>query len=128
MTLQANQTQIQPSTNYLVPSSGGTHIVPLSGVLSAAAAVIDWQQFSEESFAFQPQGVYIDNSAGIAPVVLQILAGGTQGTAIWTVTCPTGKVLHTPFPAPNGRVHKITGNGQVSIVYADFPVLPYGPV
>lgn len=123
---QESNAQVQETTNYLVPSSGGTHCIPFTGALAAGVpATIDWRQFNTDSFAFQPQGAYIDNSGSGNSVTIEIFAGGPTGALIWTITVPAGKVMHTPFPAPNGQSHIISGNGPLTIVYADFPVLPF---
>jgi hypothetical protein len=122
MSFDLSNVAMQETTNYLVPSSGGTHAVPVEGVLSAAAVELDWRNFNVEGFAFQPQGAYIDNSAGTGPLTLAVFAGSTL---IWTVVVDTGYVMHANFPAPNGQVHEITGLGQATIVFVDFPVLPF---
>jgi hypothetical protein len=126
------QQAVQETTNYLVPSSGATHCIPLSGTLIAGQpAILDWRQFATDSFAFQPQGAYIDNSQSANPVTIQVFAGGSPsggGALIWSITVGAGKVRHTPFPAPNGQVHSISGNGFLNIVYADFPVMPFNEV
>lgn len=128
MTFSLNQASGQPTTNYLVPSSGNTNCVPLSGNLNAGPPAVpvnlDWTQFNVESMPFQPQGVWIDNSAGTAELVLQIFTK-QGGALVWTEKVKAGDVRAFPFPAPNGQFHVITGGGNVSLVFVDFPVLPY---
>jgi hypothetical protein len=114
--------QVQSTTNYLVPSSGGTHCVPVSGVFNANPAVLDWRQFAESSFAFQPQGVFIDNTQNANPLTVTILPLG------WNINCPAGVQLMTPFPAPAQQTAQVTssgGGGQASLMFVDFPVLPF---
>jgi hypothetical protein len=108
----------QGTTNYLVPSSGGTHAVPFEGVFSATPYVIDWRQFNIDQFPFQPQGVFIDNTAGAGDLTLTIQPIG------WNVVCPAGAQKTANFPAPNNLSCQITGDGQATIVFVDFPVLP----
>jgi hypothetical protein len=122
MSFDLSNAATQETTNYLVPSSGGTHAIPIAGVLSAAPVVLDWRNFNSDSFPFQPQGAYIDNSAGTGPLTLEIFAGESL---VWTVVVDTGYVMHANFPAPNGQVHSVTGLGQATIVFVDFPVLPF---
>jgi hypothetical protein len=120
-------TQLQPSaqyttTNYLVPSNGQTHCVSFTGNFSSIPALIDWRQFAIDNQKFQPQGVFIDNSAGTTPLVITILPIG------YKVVCGAGMTSQQQFPAPNGQTCTITGDpANVATVYfVDFPVLPSG--
>lgn len=113
---------VQETTNYLVPSSGGTHAVPVSGIFSATAYLIDWRQFAIDQFAFQPQGVFVDNSQGNDDLTITIEPIG------WRVVVPKGAQSSANFPAPNGQTASIVGDGQASVIFVDFPVLPAGTV
>lgn len=115
-------TPVQPTTNYLVPSSGGTHCVPVSAVFNSSPAVLDWRQFSESSFPFMPQGVFIDNTQNANPLTITILPIN------WSIVCPAGVQLMTPFPAPVAQTASISssgGGGQATCMFVDFPVLPF---
>src|SRR5580658_4144487 len=115
-------TQVQSTTNYLVPSSGSTHCVPVSGNWGAQPAILDWRQFSESSFPFQPQGVFIDNTQNANPLTIAIEPLG------WNINCPAGAQLMTPFPAPATQTAQVTssgGGGFATIMFVDFPVLPF---
>jgi hypothetical protein len=115
-------TQVQGTTNYLVPSSGGTHCVPVAGAWTAQPAVLDWRQFSESSFDFNPQGVFIDNSQNANPLLLTILP------IAWNINVPAGAQLMTPFPAPlqqTAQVSSSGGGGLATLFFVDFPVLPF---
>jgi hypothetical protein len=114
---------VQETTNYLVPSSGGTHAVQIDGVFSAEPAYADWNAFAQANFPFQPQGVFIDNTQGSGPVTLGICTS-VGGPSLWNVTCPAGAQLQAQFPAPNGQVTEIVGDGEVNLIFVDFPVLP----
>lgn len=118
MTISASQ--VQNVTNYLVPSSGQTHAVEFNGVFSASPALIDWRQFSIDQFPFQPQGVFVDNTQGAGPLTITILPLG------YNIKVPAGIVAQAQFPAPNGQTAQITGDGQASVIFVDFPVLPSG--
>lgn len=109
---------LNDTTNYLVPASGKTHSVAFGGIYSATPFAIDWRQFMVDNYQFQPQGVFIDNSLGIAALVITILP------IKFTVTCPAGVTGQFQFPAPDNQTCSITGNGQASVVFVDFPVLP----
>lgn len=104
--------------NYLVPASGQVHGVQYNPVLTATPFVIDWRQFSVDNFPFQPQGVFIDNSQGTGELVITI------APLNWTVRCPAGVHKQAQFPAPNGQTASITGAGQATLIFVDFPVLP----
>lgn len=106
------------TTNYMVPSSGSSHCVQISGVFSAVPFFQDWRQFQIDNFPFQPQGAFIDNTQGTEPLKITI------GPIGYTVTCPAGVISQVQFPAPNGQTCNITGAGQASIYFVDFPVLP----
>lgn len=114
--------QVQETTNYLVPSSGGTHCVPVVGAWGAQPAVLDWRQFSESSFPFMPQGVFIDNTQNANQLTITILPLN------WNVVCPPGVQMMTPFPAPLSQTAQVTssgGGGNASMMFVDFPVLPF---
>jgi hypothetical protein len=112
------------AVNYLVPSSGRTHAVPVEGVFGATAYQIDWGQFANANYPFMPQGVFIDNSQGVGELDVNIYANGLNGPIFWTIRCPAGSVKTANFPAPNGQQVAITGNGQATVIFVDFPVLP----
>src|ERR1035437_5064853 len=109
---------LNDTTNYLVPASGKTHSVTFSGVYNAIPFPIDWRQFSIDNYKFNPQGVFIDNTLGIAAVIITILPIN------YRVSCPAGVEAQFQFPAPDNQTCTITGNGQASVVFVDFPVLP----
>lgn len=117
-----SSTPVQPTTNYLVPSSGDTHCVPVTGVWGASPSVLDWRQFAESSFAFQPQGVFIDNTQNANPLTIQILPLG------WNIICPALSQMMTPFPAPLAQTAQVSssgGGGTATMMFVDFPVLPF---
>ncbi len=106
------------TTNYLVPSSGKTHFVSYGGVFSATPYPIDWRQYSLNNFPFQPQGAFIDNTQGTGPLTINIQP------IDFNVVVPAGVGAQVQFPAPEGQSMKITGTGQATVVFVDFPVLP----
>jgi hypothetical protein len=115
-------TQVQDTTNYLVPSSGGTHCVPVTALWTSNPAILDWRQFSESSFPFMPQGVFVDNSQNANPLLIQILPLG------WNINVAAGVQLMTPFPAPLAQTAQVSssgGGGTATLMFVDFPVLPF---
>ena len=115
------------TTNYLVPAGGTTHAVPFEGVFGATPLVIDWRQFNIDNFPFQPQGVFVDNSAGAGPLTISVLTS-LNGSVFWNFTVPAGAAQSGNFPAPNGQATSIVGDGQATVIFVDFPVLPAGNV
>jgi hypothetical protein len=59
-----------------------------------------------------------DNTAGTGPLTINIQPIN------YNVICPAGVSMAAQFPAPNGQTHYVTGLGQASIYWVDFPVLP----
>lgn len=108
------------TSNYMVPSNGQTHAVLYSGNFAATPFNIDWRQYTLDNALFQPQGVFINNTAGTVPLVITILPIN------YVITCPAGQVMQAQFPAPNGQGATITGdpNNVVQVIFVDFPVLP----
>ena len=106
------------TTNYLIPAAGSTHYVNYSGVYSAIPINIDWRNFRIDNFPFQPQGVFVDNTAGAGPLTINILPIN------YNVVVPAGTTAQAQFPAPNGQTMNITGDGQATVIFVDFPVLP----
>lgn len=120
--MDLSNTPVQDTTNYLVPSSGGTHCVPVTAIWTANPAVLDWRQFSESSFPFMPQGVFVDNSQNANPLLIQILPLG------WNINIAAGVQLMTPFPAPLAQTAQVSssgGGGTATLMFVDFPVLPF---
>jgi hypothetical protein len=112
--------QAQNTTNYLVPSSGSTHAVPISQAWPVQPTFLDWRQFSESSFPFQPQGVFIDNTLNAQPLTINVQPVN------WNVTCPANVQMMIPFPAPSGQTMNVSsGGGQATLIFVDFPVLPF---
>lgn len=110
------------TTNYMVPSNGQTHAIVFQGQFSSAPLLIDWRQYAIDNELFQPQGVFIDNSAGTTSLVITILPIG------YKVTCPAGLQVQAQFPAPNGQTATIVGDpaNTATVTFVDFPVLPSG--
>lgn len=111
---------VNNTTNYLVPAGGQTHAIQFTGQFSSVPYYIDWRQFKIDQFPFQPQGVFIDNTAGTTALVITIKPLG------WRVVCPAGQQLEAQFPAPNGQTASITGDpaNTAIVCFVDFPVLP----
>jgi hypothetical protein len=109
-----------PVNNFMVPATGTPNSVPVQGPFSATPLVIDFRENGLDGSPFVPQGLFADNTTGSAPLVIAI-----QGMN-WSVVVPTGSQLGCQYPAPIGQIVSITGNNAGgSIVFCDFPVLPF---
>lgn len=125
MSVDVTQLPVSAATNFLVPSSGGTHAVQVAlDLVAGTPNTLDWRQLANADFPFQPQGVFVDNSVGTNPLTIAISSNG-GGNAIWTAQVKAGDMAGIMFPAPNGQFHTINGAGEVNLVYVDFPVLPF---
>ena len=105
--------------NFMVPATGTPNSYPISGVFSASPFRVDFREVSLNGEQFVPQGLFVDNTAGAAPLVIAV-----QGMN-YSLRVPAGAQLQTQYPAPIDQIVEITGNGQASIVFCDFPVLPF---
>ncbi|MGH2612640.1 MAG: hypothetical protein ACRDFB_06270, partial [Rhabdochlamydiaceae bacterium] len=106
--------------NYLVPSDGTTHGISANIVASNVPTKIDWQQVSTQfQTPFVPQGVYIDATNSTADVVLTISGFGLA------IKCVAGTIQAYSYPAlRQNQTITVTGQGQVNLVFVDYPVLP----
>jgi len=112
-------TSFSKTGNYLVPSSGKTTSLTVSGVFSATPTVVNFSSVSKDNITdFSPQGAFISNSLGTGELQITITNND------YVISVPAGATVAVQFPAPEGQIHSITGNGQASIVYVDFPVIP----
>lgn len=112
--------QVTPVNNYLVPATGTTNSVPVVGVFSAVPTRADFREVELNGVQFVPSGVFIDNSAGAAPLVISV-----EGMSGFTLSCPAGSRMGRQYPAPIDQICNITGNGQGIVIFVDFPVIPY---
>jgi len=108
--------------NYMIPAVGTPRAYLQSGVLSATPVAIDFRSVSGggiDGQPFRPSGVFIDNTQGVdtLTVVLNEIS--------YRITCPAGESVNLQFPAPVQLSVAITGDGQATLVFVDFPVIPY---
>src|SRR5574337_1321883 len=108
----------QPTLNYLVPASGTTRSVTLTGIFTAAPAQIDWNALAVQFSNFYPQGVFVDNTQGAGPLTIN------WQPLNFNVVVPAGVSGAYQFPAAMNETCTVTGNGQATCVFVDFPVLP----
>lgn len=113
---------LQPVTNYLIPPVGGPRAYAHSSVLSATPVFLDFRETAGgmiDGQPFRPNGAFIDNTLGTDDLVVLLIEVNFR------LSCPAGASLNAQFPAPHNCTFNITGNGQATVLFVDFPVFPY---
>ncbi len=109
-------------TNYLIPPVGSPRAYVHSSVLSATPAFLDFRETAGgmiDGQPFRPNGVFIDNTLGAGDLVILLIEVNFR------ILCPAGDSLNAQFPAPHNVTFNITGDGQATVLFVDFPVFPY---
>jgi hypothetical protein len=123
MTIQ--QVAVGNVGNFLVPAAGQTHCVGIQGApFTAQTYTADWRQFQLDNFPFQPQGMYVDNTASTSPTIITVMPLGI------TMTVPPGAFWAVHYPAPNGQQTLISAPASVgtdvcNVWFVDYPVIPF---
>jgi len=110
---------LQSVTNFLVPATGSTNAYAVSQVFSATPTFVDFNNVALDGLPFRPSGVLIDNSQGTGPLTVLI------NEISYAMTCAAGELLNMPYPAPVNHTANITGNGQATVIFVDYPVIPF---
>lgn len=113
---------LQQVINYMIPAIGTPRGYFWSGVLTAAPVNIDFRNVSGggiDGQPFRPSGVFIDNTQGVGPVTIVI------NEISYQIVCESAASLHLQFPAPVELTVSFVGDGQATIAFVDFPVLPF---
>ena len=113
---------LQQVINYMIPAIGTPRGYFWSGVLTAAPVNIDFRNVSGggiDGQPFKPSGVFIDNTQGVGPVTIVI------NEISYQIVCDSAASLHLQFPAPVELTVSFVGDGQATIAFVDFPVLPF---
>ncbi|HKY45375.1 MAG TPA: hypothetical protein VJM50_19945 [Pyrinomonadaceae bacterium] len=113
---------LQEVVNYLIPQVGSPRCFVVSQVLGPTPYRLDFRSVPGgmiDGQPFRPSGVFIDNTAGAGD--LEILVNEIN----YNMLCPAGDSLNAQFPAVMDSTFNITGDGQATIVFVDFPVMPY---
>ncbi len=111
--------------NYLVPAAGSVRCYPVKQNFTTDPADLDWKQISNDAgdgiVTFIPSGVFIDNSQGTTPLVIEIPEMNYS-----IVTAP-GSQKQAQYPAPMQQTALISGgdNANCSVIFVDFPVIPF---
>lgn len=113
---------LQQVINYMIPAVGTPRAYFWSGVLTGSPVTIDFRNISGggiDGQVFRPSGVFIDNTQGLGNVSI------TVNEISYQMICLPGELLNLQFPAPIDCTVSFVGNGQATIAFVDFPVLPY---
>lgn len=113
------QPVIQSVTNYLVPGTGSPNAYLINQAFSATPYGVDFSQIGLNGLPFRPSGVFIDNSQGAGDLIVLI------PEMSFAITCKAGQALMMPYPAPQNHTASITGNGSATVIFVDFPLIPY---
>lgn len=109
----------QNTMNYLVPASGSTSGAVVRGFFTDVPVIQDWRNQNLDGEQYVPSGVFMDNSRGIGPLTMRVQNNG------YSVTCQPGETLAAQYPAPLDQITEITGDGEASVIFVNFPVLPF---
>jgi hypothetical protein len=112
----------QGVSNYLVPATSSPNAYLIRGTFSAAPEIVNFSNISLNGLAFRPSGVIIDNTAGTGS--LNILIPEMS----FNISCPAGASLNMPYPAPMNHTASITGLGDATVIFVDYPLQPYSSV
>lgn len=106
--------------NYLIPASGAPRCYQFSQTMVAEQNYeVDFRSIALDGKDFRPYGMFIDNTRGAAP--LEFLIQGVNFAGF----VAAGEFLMTPYPAPMNQVVTLRGAGQVTVLFVDFPVMPF---
>lgn len=110
----------QSVSNFLVPASGSTNSVVFDQTFSAGVpVVVNFAGYEISGIPFRPSGVLIDNTASPNQISVTIPEIG------YTMICAAGEMLHLPYPAPINHSASISGDGDATVIFVDYPVIPY---
>jgi len=110
---------LQSVSNFLVPATGSTNAYMIRQEFSATPFFQDFNNQGLDGIPFRPSGVIIDNSAGTGPLNVLINEMSFQ------ISCPAGAFMTMPYPAPLNCTANITGSGVGTVIFVDYPVIPW---
>lgn len=113
------QAQLQNAQNFLVPAMGTTRMYTFKQTMAAGEVYeIDFRDIGLDGRPFVPYSAIIDNSLGTGVLTISILDVG------YRVFCPAGGTTQQMYPAPFNQKVALTGEGDVVVVFTDYPVMP----
>jgi len=112
-------TGLQAVSNFLVPATGSTNAYVLKETFSSTPKFVNFDNVELDGIPFRPSGVLIDNSQGANTLTVLI------NEISFRISCPAGEMVQMPYPAPVNHTANITGNGTATVVFVDYPVVPF---
>ncbi len=103
-------------SNYLVPANGGCRCMDFKQNFTTPLN-IDWTQQGIDALTFNPSGFFVNNGAGILTIHINELN--------FDIVIPANKQMSMQYPAPVGHTLTISGSNTASIVFCDFPIIPF---
>jgi len=114
-------TGLQAVSNFLVPATGTTNSFAVHETFSSSPHFVDFRNVELDGNYFRPYGVLIDNQSGTGDLTVLVNENSFR------ITCAAGGFLQLPFPAPIDCTANITGLGEATVIFVDFPVMPFQP-
>ena len=110
--------QFGPVSNFLVPATGSTNAYTLRENFTATPKFFDPRNVGLDGAPFRPYGVIIDNTAGNDTLTVLV------NEMSFTVNAEAGASVQMPFPAPVNCTFNITGDGDATVIFVDYPIIP----
>lgn len=112
-------TGLQSVTNFLVPATGSTNAYQIRETFTGVPKFIEFNSIELDGQAFRPSGVIADNTQGDGDLVILI------NEISYRIIVPAGQTLQMPYPAPLNHTVNISGDGDATVLFVDYPVIPY---
>lgn len=112
--------QLVNTYNYLVPAAGTTRSYRVTQNFTAGDIKhCDFRNMALDGVSFVPSGVLVDNTRGTGDCVITIIEFA------WRIVVPAGTMINMPYPAPYNQTATIEGEGDITVVFVDYPVIPF---
>lgn len=106
--------------NYLVPAAGTTRAYRETMDFQPGQPVkADFRDMSLDGLSFVPSGVLVDNSRANGDLAIVI------NEMSWRIVVKAGEFAQMPYPAPYNQTATIEGDGLATVVFVDYPVIPW---
>lgn len=112
--------QLVNTYNYLVPAAGTTRSYRVTqNFMAGEVKHCDFRNMALDGVSFVPSGVLVDNTRGTGDCVITIIEFA------WRIVVPAGTMINMPYPAPYNQTATIEGEGDITVVFVDYPVIPF---
>lgn len=113
--------RLENMSNYIVPAAGTTRGYVVNAKLTAGTPLsVDFRKIALDGQPYRPSGVFADNTKGTSPLIIVV------NEINFSFQIPAGSFSAIPYPAPLQHSVNVLGNGDVTLVFVDFPVIPMG--